>query len=106
MVRKPTMLSNGDERVYATYRDQSINPKDPVQGFGRTVNLSTRDIGLEEAVVPTFLVTTMVNELQFIGVLLPPDVKFLQCMREHADFVPVVSSNRYGVFIMSGVPST
>lgn len=102
LVRKPTMLSNGDERVYATYRDKNIDLMNPVQGFGRTVDLSTQDVGLEEAVVPTALVTAMVEGIHVVGILLPSDIIALQNMRTHPNFVLAASTNRLKVL---GIPS-
>ncbi|MBF0346348.1 MAG: hypothetical protein HQL81_01655 [Magnetococcales bacterium] len=90
LIRKPTMLSNGDPQVYATWRNKSS----PTRGYGRTVDLENLDVGLEEAVVPRPLVVAMANDIQVVGILLPADVIILNDVRTRPDLVRHISDNR------------
>ncbi|MBF0146415.1 MAG: hypothetical protein HQL85_09550 [Magnetococcales bacterium] len=90
MIRKPTMLSNGDPMVYATWR----NTSSPAQGYGRTVNLKNLNVGLEEAVVPRPLVIAMADHLEVVGILLPADITALDSLRAQPDLVKRISDNR------------
>ncbi|MBF0631651.1 MAG: hypothetical protein HQL89_11765 [Magnetococcales bacterium] len=94
LIRKPTMLSNGDPMVYATWRNTSSSTWE----YGRTVDLNTLDIGLEEAVVPRPLVVAMANNIKVVGILLPADIIVLDAIRARADLVKNISENRKNHF--------
>ncbi|MEO5340782.1 MAG: hypothetical protein H7837_09765 [Magnetococcus sp. MYC-9] len=94
LVRKPTMFSGGFPRIYATYKTAEKEQHDRVQGYGCTVDLKSRDAGLQEAVVPNALVAATADRIQLVGVLPPSRVLRILASLDGTEFVKTVAHKR------------
>ncbi|MEO5376342.1 MAG: hypothetical protein H7832_00945 [Magnetococcus sp. DMHC-6] len=93
LIRKPTMFSGGFPRIYATYFD-SKRASSQIQGFGLTVDLKDRQMGLQEAIVPTELLKEMAVEIKLVGVLPPFEINLFNDVLLGPNFIEEVSTNR------------